>query len=361
LLSVYGGGLLYLCIMLILPEKHRAVVQHITCPALSIIIPFKNEATNLARMLTSLQAQTYPGACEVILVNDASDDAFETVLAPFMNSTAPTIRLLHASAHSRANLTSKQQALETGVCAAQYDWLVFTDADMLFEPAWLSSLTQGIPEGYDLIFGHTSIGGVVHGAVKKLQAYQLAFLFAVAYAFRRAHLPASCMGNNILIRKEAYAAVGGQPGLGYSIAEDFKLLEAFRQKGFVIGTPASFMPLAHTFPCLSLQSYYHQMLRWARGGLSLTSLLLPAGILFTVQNSTLTCALIGIVPQYYAVYAVINFLLTILFVAIAFKKTGTAQKAGAFPIYFCAVILETIAFAVSFLVTPSVIWKNRKL
>ena len=149
--------------------------------------------------------------------------------------------------------------------------------------------------------------------------------------------------------------------MGYSIAEDFKLLEAFRQNGFVIGTPASFMPLAHTFPCLSLQSYYHQMLRWARGGLSRTSLLLPAGILFTIQNITLTCALFGIVPQYCAVHALINFLLTMFFITMAFKKTGTAEKAGKFPLYYCAIILETLVFAVSFIVTPSVVWKSRKL
>jgi cellulose synthase/poly-beta-1,6-N-acetylglucosamine synthase-like glycosyltransferase len=360
-LSLYGGGLAYVCIMLLMPDKQSRVTRNDISPGISIIIPFKNEVHNLAPLLLSLQAQTYTGSWEIILVNDASSDAFKTILAPFIANASPPVRLVDSHFDSAIRLTSKQQALELGVQTAHYGWLIFTDADMFFDPGWLQSFADAIPDGHDLIFGHTVITSPSRSLLNRLQAYQLAFLFAAAYAFHRAHLPASCMGNNILVRKDAYSAVGGQPGLGYTITEDFKLLEAFRHSHYSIGTPRNFLPLAYTHPCPSLATYYHQMLRWARGGFSRTSLLLPAGFLFTVQNIMLIGALLGFAPHYCAVFSVVNFMLTILFLGIVFKKTEAKENALYFPAYYIVVILETIIFAFSFIITPGIRWKNRKL
>jgi cellulose synthase/poly-beta-1,6-N-acetylglucosamine synthase-like glycosyltransferase len=360
-LSLYGGSIVYLCCMLLLPEKHPPAIRHERPTGISIIIPFKNEAHNLGHLLKSLEHQTYNANWEVILVNDTSTDMFENIVEPFLAGTSPYIRVLTMHFDPAIRLTSKQQALELGVQSAHYDWLVFTDADMVFDPGWLQSLVEATPQGYDLIFGQTAISTESKGLLNKLQAFQLAFLFSTTYAFHRAHLPASCMGNNLLVRKDAYTAIGGQPGLGYTITEDFKLLEAFRNKKFSIGTPYNFVPLAYTHPCPTLAMYYLQMLRWARGGFSRTSLLLPAGILFTVQNCMFMSTLAGYTPHYGAVFAVVNFLLTLLYVGIVFKKTGTREKSFYFPVYYFIVILETVLFAFSFIITPGIQWKNRRL
>lgn len=43
-------------------------------PSLSIIIPARNEAANLLRLLPSLQRLHYPGALEIIVIDDDSSD-----------------------------------------------------------------------------------------------------------------------------------------------------------------------------------------------------------------------------------------------------------------------------------------------
>jgi glycosyltransferase involved in cell wall biosynthesis len=43
-------------------------------PSLSIIIPARNEAENLRRLLPSLKQTDYPGPLEIIVVDDGSTD-----------------------------------------------------------------------------------------------------------------------------------------------------------------------------------------------------------------------------------------------------------------------------------------------
>ncbi len=50
-------------------------------PALSIIIPARNEARNLSRLLPSLQQLRYPGPLELIVVDDGSSDGTGQVAA----------------------------------------------------------------------------------------------------------------------------------------------------------------------------------------------------------------------------------------------------------------------------------------
>ena len=50
-------------------------------PSLSIIIPARNEAKNLERLLPSLRALDYPGKLEIIVVDDQSSDNTSEVAA----------------------------------------------------------------------------------------------------------------------------------------------------------------------------------------------------------------------------------------------------------------------------------------
>jgi biofilm PGA synthesis N-glycosyltransferase PgaC len=141
ILLLYGGFLCYLLVRLFLPVSKRNTAlkkEGMAFPGVSVVIPFRNEARNLERLINSLESQKYPGAYEVILVNDGSTDDYESVLS--LLRTRKPVKTIPSLFSAGRGLTSKQQALDTGIKAAAHDWIACTDADMLLEPRWLESL-----------------------------------------------------------------------------------------------------------------------------------------------------------------------------------------------------------------------------
>lgn len=96
-------------------------------PKLSIVVPARNEAHNLRRLLPSLQVIRYPGPVELIVVDDQSGDG-----------TGAIARELGASVIRIDDLPlgwlGKPHASHLGAQAATGEWLLFTDADTVHYP-----------------------------------------------------------------------------------------------------------------------------------------------------------------------------------------------------------------------------------
>jgi cellulose synthase/poly-beta-1,6-N-acetylglucosamine synthase-like glycosyltransferase len=353
---------LYISFMTILYcEKRSPRNPALPTMGISIVIPFYNEAPHLAGLLNSLVTQEYPGPYEIILVNDGSSDDFLRLINPFLQSSNRSVKLIRSDFDNRKKLTSKQQALDIGVANAQYPYIAFTDADMTFKSDWLFSLAKMAPLGYDLVFGHTTIQKTRGNLLDSLQAFQLEFLFAVAYAFHASKIPGSCMGNNLLISKKAYAAVGGQSGIGYSIVEDRALFSAIKRYGFKSAPVYPFVSRAETYPCKDLGGFFHQMLRWARGGFFNGHDLLPIAVLLCVHYGVLIHSLFNGMHGRFSCIAIANFGILLFFVYCAFRKIGSQERSFLFPVYYAILLLETISCLFSFIASPSISWKNRKL
>jgi glycosyltransferase involved in cell wall biosynthesis len=116
--------------------------QMVTCmnPTISIIIPARNEADSLARLLPVLVA-AQPDA-EIIVVNDGSNDG-----------SAELIPRLGATVISHPYSMGNGAAIKTGARAAQGEVLVFMDADGQHDPADIHRLLSKLDEGYDMVVG----------------------------------------------------------------------------------------------------------------------------------------------------------------------------------------------------------------
>ncbi len=93
-------------------------------PALSIIIPARNEAHNLSRLLPSLRQLRYPGPLELIVVDDGSTDRTGQIAA---THGARVLRVDHLP----DGWKGKPHACHQGAQVATGEWLLFTDADTL--------------------------------------------------------------------------------------------------------------------------------------------------------------------------------------------------------------------------------------
>ena len=360
-LCIYAAFLVYVLARLFFYDPDRPVTPPMDLPFLSVVVPFKNEAHNLDTLCMSLARQEYGGDWEIVLVNDGSNDDFPPAIGRFRDRFGARFTCIDSSFDPEKNLTSKQQALDTGIKTAGGEWIVLTDADMTFAKDWLSTFAANAAENIDLVFGHTAMQAPGHGLFGILQRFQLEFLFATAYTFHAARLDGSCMGNNLLIRKKAYQETGGQQGVGRSIVEDRDLFRDFWRRGRKTAPLEPFAAQAFTSPCDTLPQFHHQMLRWARGGFASSPQLFGAALLFSVQNILLFASLSGAVPFGITFLTVINFFLTLLYTGLAFRKIHSKENGFFLPVYLMFAVIEAFVFCISFILTPRVKWKNNEV
>jgi len=92
-------------------------------PTVSVIIPTYNHARFIAQAVESTLAQTYSDL-EIIVVDDGSTDDTQAILASYGDCTR-RVRVIHKENRGVA------AARNTGILAAQGDYLLFLDADDL--------------------------------------------------------------------------------------------------------------------------------------------------------------------------------------------------------------------------------------
>ncbi len=113
-------------------------------PAISIVLPAKNEAANLGVLLPRLRAvaERLGGPAEIIVVDDGSTDDTRDVCAK------NGVRVI-----SHPYGSGNGAAVKSGARAARGEVLAFMDADGQHDPELLPQLLAKLEEGYDMAIG----------------------------------------------------------------------------------------------------------------------------------------------------------------------------------------------------------------
>lgn len=184
-------------------------------PTLSIIVPARDEAHNLPRLLPSLTAQDYT-PLEIIVVDDGSAD-----------DTAGVARRLGARVVAAGPLppgwAGKPHACLAGANAAVGDWLLFTDADTWHAPDG-ARRALAYAHAHDLDALSLFLRQECRTRWERLllpYAYRHFFAGVDARAVNDDHRRASLLnGQYLLIRRDAYGRAGGHAAVRASIVED---------------------------------------------------------------------------------------------------------------------------------------------
>jgi GT2 family glycosyltransferase len=202
-------------------------------PSLTVIVPARNEAADIAECLKSLLAQDYSNL-QIIAVDDRSTDETGARMDALAEAYPERLHVLRI-AELPEDWLGKTHAMAMAASQATSEWLLFTDADVLFRADSLRrSLAYAVASGADhlVTMPTTIIRRWDEGAL--LGFFQIFGLWAARpwkVADPRARRDAIGVGAFNMIRRSAYEQIGGFEALRMEIVEDLGLGRRVKRAG----------------------------------------------------------------------------------------------------------------------------------
>jgi chlorobactene glucosyltransferase len=217
---------------IVILHRTRLPVQPNDFPAVSILVPARNEEKRIAGCIQSLLEQDYP-SYEVIALDDQSSDGTLAILEQITRSQ-PRLKVLEGTPPPEG-IVGKNWACTQLADRSQGDLLLFTDADTVFKPQSLRSMvSMMVSQQADLLTGFPRQCVNTWGERLLVPFFSWAVLcFLPSLLAYRLRLPvlSSAVGQMMLFRREAYQKIGGHENLGLVIVEDLVLARRIKAAG----------------------------------------------------------------------------------------------------------------------------------
>jgi hopene-associated glycosyltransferase HpnB len=254
-------------------------------PRVAAIVPARNERPQLPETLPPLLRQEYPGAWELVLVDDRSDDG-----------TADEARLLGNAAGHLTVLSGKplppgwsgkvwalaqgSELVTGGDEPPRY--LLLTDADIRHSPG---SLRRLVAESEELGLALNSRMARLRTATtaERLLIPPFVFFFNLLYPMRRVNAPrrrlAAAAGGCVLVRTDALERAGGLAAISGEVIDDVNLAKRVKALGEPIRLATSRADVVSVRQYGSLSAVWRMVRRTAFDQLRYSWLLLAATLL----------------------------------------------------------------------------------
>ena len=262
----------------------RAPLAEADLPALTVVVPARNEEGTIGPCVDSILATDYPrDRLEVIVVDDDSSDGTAAVVrarmaaVPAMVGGAPEadevdgpLRLVQIPENRHRDRAHKKRAIEKAIAHARGEIILTTDADCVVPPGWPRAMVAPF-EGPEVAF----VSGPVRyrvapedGLFVRLQALDFFGLMACGAGGIGVGRPTLANGANVAYRREAFNALGGFSGIDHVTSGDDELL----MQKIAYSTPldvrfcAAPGAVVVTEPVRTGRAFLHQRTRWASKG-----------------------------------------------------------------------------------------------
>jgi hopene-associated glycosyltransferase HpnB len=234
-------------------------------PDVDIIVPARDEALTIGRVIASLLAQQYAGNFRVILVDDDSGDgtadiaraaaAVPAAAVPAAEAAAPATTgrpplVVIAGRPKPPGWSGKLWAVSQGVLHARAPLLLLADADIVHDPRHLATLVArlcGPP--VDLVSEMVRLN--CSSRAERWLVPAFVYFFQMLYPFARVNDPASRLaaaaGGTMLIRRSALERIGGVASIRGALIDDVALATAVKRGGAIY--------LGHSGLAVSIRRY----------------------------------------------------------------------------------------------------------
>jgi cellulose synthase/poly-beta-1,6-N-acetylglucosamine synthase-like glycosyltransferase len=200
---------------------------------LAIVVPACNEEDSIEQGLRRLIALDYPN-CQVIGVNDRSSDRTGAMMDTVAACSNGRLKVIHIT-ELPAGWLGKVHAMWSAARQSNSDWILFTDADVMFRPDCLRrAIAYAQAERADHVVLLPKI--IMKRAGEKMMVgfFQLLFVFGhrpwkVADPKAKDHIGVGAFN---LVRRSAYEAIGTYEALKFEVVDDMKLGKVIKTAGF---------------------------------------------------------------------------------------------------------------------------------
>ncbi|MFZ4678695.1 MAG: glycosyltransferase family 2 protein [Flavobacterium sp.] len=232
--------------------------------AFTIVIPFRNEAKNLPKLLESISNLNYPHKMiEIILVDDFSTDNSERICIQWRMKYEHLDTTLLENLH--LSYSPKKDAIGRAMPIAKHDWIVTTDADCIVNKNWLLTLNNYIQTNNPEMI----VGAVMYRAKNNwfhhFQQLDLMSLQGVTIGSFGIGKPFMCNGANFAYTKKIFSEIGGFGGISDKASGDdvFLLQKAVNTNKEKVHYLKNNDVIVKTKPENDLYKLFMQRVRWA--------------------------------------------------------------------------------------------------
>lgn len=226
----------------------------------SIIIPFRNEENSLDALLKSIQNLEYNSkSFEILLIDDESSDTSVEIIKNWQDKI-PNIQLL---SNHRVSNSPKKDAIQVGIKASQFNFIITTDADCILPKNWLHAYNTTIHQKQSLFVAGPIALKTNQSFVEQYQKYDSLSLMGVTMGSFGVQKPIMCNAANMGFDKKTYLQIQNNH-TNIASGDDVFTLENFvkqypKQVHYLNSTEALVMTKAET----TWQKTIQQRIRWA--------------------------------------------------------------------------------------------------
>jgi len=354
---LYASGLLFASkVWKTLPELDESG----ELKSVAILIPFRNEAENLNKLLASLGRLDYPvHLLEVILINDHSEDDFGEIIQSLDKTFPFNLSLINLPDHLRG----KKSALIEGVEYTSAEIILSSDADCSFPSDWV----QKMQAPFEISHIHLVSGSVVfsaHNFMSRLFQMEFAPLIGVGAISMELGNPTMANGANLAFRRSTFLSLNPYAdNLSIPSGDDVFLLQkiksrypegVFFQKNAVVETKAP----------QEFKAFFQQRKRWAAKWSSSANLVdtLPALAIWSFHLIYITAIVFSLISnEFLMLFPIIIFKILTegIFIFLILKSQNQIFRMGYFTLLQLFYSLYVLIFGLiaNF---GSYTWKERK-
>lgn len=265
----------------------------------TVVIPYRNEAENLLKLLHSIAELNYPTSLvDFIFVDDDSNDNSTIIINEFSKEYDSKIR---AIPNEYISNSPKKDAISLAIEATTNDWIITTDADCILPENWLLTIDNFIQE-----YNCNMIVAPVTYQANNSFLHQFQFLDFLSlqsstvggFGIKK---PFLSNGANLAYRKEIFTEVNGfENNNSIASGDDIFLLEKFIQLDKTkVKYLKSFDAIVKTQPVNTANDLIQQRVRWASKSAKYK---LPfgkiIGIIILFGNMTIALSPISFIRQF---------------------------------------------------------------
>jgi cellulose synthase/poly-beta-1,6-N-acetylglucosamine synthase-like glycosyltransferase len=232
----------------------------------SVVVPFRNEASNLEPLLHSIKALNYPKALfEIILVDDDSEDHSVDVIESFIKKHHDFIQNIAIIRNKRSSQSPKKDAITTAIYFSNFEWIVTTDADCVVPELWLQSFDTFIQHKTPKLIVAPVGYRISNSILDYFQLHDFLSLQTATVGGFGIGIPFLCNGANLCYNKAVFKELNGFKGrTNIASGDDLffmeKVVENYPNDIHFLKSKNAFV---YTKPEATLKALFHQRVRWA--------------------------------------------------------------------------------------------------